>query len=263
MKRFLSWVVLLVGMLALDIVFGLMTRLAMWVVGLLAGLKVWLIVVIVLVAGSAFVGLVSLPASYGTGLLVRLCEKICPTRKGIRYYVGAGLWALYVLAAVVAVARVHDYWWLLIQAAMIAYAAVAMGVVGAETAGENEAAARKAERDKALPPIGDLMLERRRQVAADLAENGDFSGYRELGYSEEEIRAAKAKWREDHFSGPEFDDARRWADWLAARGDFSGFLQLGYDQADVNAMQRLWRERTKEEYPPRLDGQEGDHGETD
>ena len=260
MKRVLSWVVLLVGMLALDIVFGLMTRLAMWVVGLLAGLEVWLIVVIVLVAGSAFVGLVSLPASYGTGFLIQGCETICPTRKGGRYYVGAGLWALYVLYAVVVVVRAKG-WWLLIQAAMIAYAAVAMVVLGRHMAEENakadRAAARQAKREKEHPPIEDLMLERRRQVAADLAENGDFSGYRELGYSEEEIRAAKAKWREDHFSGPEFDDARRWADWLAAKGDFSGFLQLGYDQAEVNAMQRLWRERMKEEYPPRLDGQDG------
>ena len=146
MKRFLSWVVLLVGMLALDILFGLLTRLAMWVVGLLAGLKLWLSVVIVLLAGSAFVGLVSLPASYGTGLLVALCEKICPTRKGIRYYVAAGLWALYVLYAVVAVIWAKGYWWLLIQAAMIAYAAVVMVVLGAETAGENEAAAHDPDR---------------------------------------------------------------------------------------------------------------------
>lgn len=239
MKRFLSWLLLLVGMVILDIVFGLMTRLAMLIVGLLSGLSTWLIVVIVLVAGSAFIGIVTLPAMYGTGFLVELCERVCPTKKGTRYYVAAGLWAAYVIYAVVAVIVAKGYWWLLIQAAMIAYAAVAMIVVGRHMVEENakmeRAAARRAEREKTHPPIEDLMPDRKRQIAADMAENGDFSGYLDLGYSEEEVRKARNKWlRENDPKSSEYKKVLSEAiSMVRVTGNYRALRELGYSDKEI------------------------------
>jgi len=203
MKKILSYIVLLIGIVVLDILFGLLTKLVLWCLSLLVGLKTWVIVLIVVLAGSLFLAIVSLPVHYGTGYLMQMCENISPTKKGVRYYVFAGAWLVYSVLGIAAALSTKEYW-LTIQVAMNAAAALTMIVLGKHFAKENEKADRYAKRQaeykKNHPPIEDLMLDRKRQIAADMAANGDFTGYLDLGYSEEEVARAKEEWRRNNLT---------------------------------------------------------------
>ena len=134
MKRFLSWLALLVFV----VLIGLLTNLVVWfssyLLSLYLQLSAFLKLVIILFGGGILLGIVFAPIMYGIPLTVSLCEKINESKKGARYIVMGIFILLYSIAVMFFLGFYAD------QVIMTIYGIVLM-VVGRKTAKENFAIA--------------------------------------------------------------------------------------------------------------------------
>ena len=134
MKRFLSWLALLVFV----VLIGLFTNLVVWfssyLLSLYLQLSAFLKLVIILFGGGILLGIVFTPIMYGIPLTVSLCEKINESKKGARYIVMGIFILLYSIAVMIFLGFYAD------QVIMTIYGIVLM-VVGRKTAKENFAIA--------------------------------------------------------------------------------------------------------------------------
>ena len=101
-KRFLSWVVLLISYVLVNYLARLIFALALWLVSWVFGFKLVVVIILFIVFGSLFLSIVVAPLFYGPALVLSASEAICPSKKGTRYRVISCFyligWALVLLA---------------------------------------------------------------------------------------------------------------------------------------------------------------------
>ena len=101
MKRFLSWLALIGIAFLVDVVISLDFLFLKYLLSLYAQLTPFFKLVIILIGGTFFLGLLITPIYYGLILSWTASESICQSKKGLRYTViGASVAALSALAAI-------------------------------------------------------------------------------------------------------------------------------------------------------------------
>lgn len=101
MRRFLSWITLFVTMFIVQIVINLCTYANWWLIDQWLVLDGAIKIIVFILGISVVIGLAFMPPIYGTLISMTLSEQVCPTRRGIRYFILGGYLAIYGLVAVI------------------------------------------------------------------------------------------------------------------------------------------------------------------
>lgn len=84
--RPVAWIATLAMFTLMDFASSLVCKLGVWVVGEFSNLSTGMIIILVLLFGSLYVGLFFYSAFLGSSLLVFASERIYPTHHAFRYY---------------------------------------------------------------------------------------------------------------------------------------------------------------------------------
>lgn len=130
MKRFLSWLTLLGCVIAIILFTNLVMLFLSYALSLYDQLSAFLKLVVIVIGGSFFLGLVFAPIFYGIPLSVTLSEKVFESKRGARYIVFGIIILLYSLfelfVAGISIARI-----------ILGIYAIVLMIVGRKTAKEN------------------------------------------------------------------------------------------------------------------------------
>ena len=94
--------------------------------------------------------------------------------------------------------------------------------------------------------------------AGILAQYGDFSGYKNLGFTDEQIGNMFNQYQKEdskYYDETAYNQQLKQAETLAKYGDFSGYKALGYTDEQIAAMQKAYLEgqqEPEEDYKPTL-----------
>ena len=87
MKRFISWIVLYLISVLTSLLTSLVIGIGGYIFSLVSSLNAFLEIIIYIVGGTTFLGLLISPAWYGAFLAVSASEAVKRSKKGTRYFV--------------------------------------------------------------------------------------------------------------------------------------------------------------------------------
>ena len=91
--------------------------------------------------------------------------------------------------------------------------------------------------------VGRDSLSDTRYNSETLGQYGDFSGYKDLGYTDEQIANMQNQYNKEdskYYDETTYDQALKKAQTLAQYGDFSGYKALGYTDEEIAAMKKAY-----------------------
>ena len=126
MKRFLSWVVLILFYFLFAVVLGLDQLLLGYVFNLYDQLGAFMKLVVIFVGGTFIGGLALAPLFYGIPFTYAASEAVCPSRKGVRYIV----WGIFLVGGTIFSLLTNFYWSALIARIFVAIYGVGLIMYG-------------------------------------------------------------------------------------------------------------------------------------